>query len=343
MRNKTKFLSVILSVFLLAGTLVPNAVVLAVEQTNYVVNGDFETDSDSNWKPDNWMVSSGIEPHTWLSGSENKVLSIKSTGVENRGTVTQAVYGTDGDRLPDGIYTLEAKIQGDISGIESLKLFVTDTDESDETSEECKDQINSSEFTTLKLENVKVTAGRCTIGIAVELNNSLAEWAWILDIDDISFYKTRNIGEQLPVVQSVENPEPISTVVNEVPKLPKTVKAYLSNGTTIDADVNWILPNPNLYTGEGTIGTSFTVNGTIRDKVAETDIPVEINVTVTYKTFDLNGDGRVDVGDLAIAAYYYGTDSNNDNWHNIETYDINGDGKIDLTELQLIAIKIANN
>lgn len=52
---------------------------------------------------------------------------------------------------------------------------------------------------------------------------------------------------------------------------------------------------------------------------------------------DLNGDGKVSIGDLAIVAANYGKSSADPDWDKTKRADINSDGKVDLTDLVLIA------
>lgn len=55
---------------------------------------------------------------------------------------------------------------------------------------------------------------------------------------------------------------------------------------------------------------------------------------------DLNGDGKVTIGDLAIAAAHYGKDQNSLDWQTAKRADINDDGRIDIMDLAAIAAKI---
>ncbi|WP_179232897.1 beta-L-arabinofuranosidase domain-containing protein [Paenibacillus rigui] len=55
---------------------------------------------------------------------------------------------------------------------------------------------------------------------------------------------------------------------------------------------------------------------------------------------DLNKDGVIDVGDLAMAAYYYGKDSASVDWATAKLADMNSDHKIDITDLAYVASKI---
>lgn len=88
----------------------------------------------------------------------------------------------------------------------------------------------------------------------------------------------------------------------------------------------------------GKIGVkSFTfadAEGT--EYAAETDsleVKVEAGIVVTHG--DLNGDGKVSIGDLSIVAANYGKVSTDPNWN--EKADVNKDGKIDVEDLAEIA------
>jgi len=55
---------------------------------------------------------------------------------------------------------------------------------------------------------------------------------------------------------------------------------------------------------------------------------------------DLNGDGSITIGDLAIVARYYGKTSADANWNTTRIADLNNDGKIDIADLSMVARKI---
>jgi hypothetical protein len=52
---------------------------------------------------------------------------------------------------------------------------------------------------------------------------------------------------------------------------------------------------------------------------------------------DVNRDGRVNVADLAIVAFYYGATVASPNWNAAQVADVNHDGKINLADLALVA------
>jgi hypothetical protein len=63
---------------------------------------------------------------------------------------------------------------------------------------------------------------------------------------------------------------------------------------------------------------------------------------ITPATGDLNNSSTIDVGDLAIVAYYYGKDSSDENWEEIKAADINKDNKVDIEDLAFIATRMSD-
>ncbi|NOV00663.1 glycosyl hydrolase family 95 catalytic domain-containing protein [Paenibacillus planticolens] len=67
-----------------------------------------------------------------------------------------------------------------------------------------------------------------------------------------------------------------------------------------------------------------------------------IDSVIQSEPGDMNGDGRVSIGDLAIIAAAYGKTSDDPDWSNYKKYDLNNDGRIDIEDLVVIARKILN-
>jgi len=61
---------------------------------------------------------------------------------------------------------------------------------------------------------------------------------------------------------------------------------------------------------------------------------------ITESTGDLNKDGAIDIGDLAIAAFYYGKTSESEDWEDAKAADVNCDGIIGIEDLAFIAMRI---
>ncbi|MWV44778.1 family 20 glycosylhydrolase [Paenibacillus sp. HJL G12] len=69
---------------------------------------------------------------------------------------------------------------------------------------------------------------------------------------------------------------------------------------------------------------------------------IEITRESTGISGDINGDGKVSIGDLAIVAASYGKTSADADWNQAKRADVNHDGKIDLTDLVLVARNITS-
>ncbi|NLY42618.1 MAG: carbohydrate-binding protein [Clostridiaceae bacterium] len=67
---------------------------------------------------------------------------------------------------------------------------------------------------------------------------------------------------------------------------------------------------------------------------------LSIKVTEYVIPGDLNNDGRISIGDLGIAAYYYQAKAGDDNWDSAKIADVNKDGVVDIADLAFIAMRI---
>ncbi|WMT43374.1 DNRLRE domain-containing protein [Paenibacillus sp. D2_2] len=63
----------------------------------------------------------------------------------------------------------------------------------------------------------------------------------------------------------------------------------------------------------------------------------EVKVVLSKIAGDLNGDGKITVGDLGIAAANFGKDKTSPDWDAVEAADINGNGIIDSDDLKWFA------
>jgi len=61
---------------------------------------------------------------------------------------------------------------------------------------------------------------------------------------------------------------------------------------------------------------------------------------LTHDIGDVNKNGQINIGDLAIVAYYFGSNTSSDNWQEAKACDFNNDGKIDILDLAFVALKI---
>ncbi|WP_422657062.1 alpha-L-fucosidase [Paenibacillus sp. EC2-1] len=80
-------------------------------------------------------------------------------------------------------------------------------------------------------------------------------------------------------------------------------------------------------------------NGT-ETKALASSITFDITTDTPGYSGDLNGDGKVSIGDLGIMAAHYGKESTSTDWTKIKHADLNNDGKIDIADLAALARKI---
>jgi|GEM_PF-2278087 Cohesin domain./Uncharacterised Sugar-binding Domain. len=85
--------------------------------------------------------------------------------------------------------------------------------------------------------------------------------------------------------------------------------------------------------------------GVVNDAVTALNGAVDIfkAAVLTEETSpDINTDNNIDVLDLAIVAYYYGKDSNSEDWARAKAADVTLDGKVDVSDLAYVASRITD-
>ncbi|WP_445668182.1 dockerin type I domain-containing protein [Paenibacillus sp. FSL F4-0125] len=134
------------------------------------------------------------------------------------------------------------------------------------------------------------------------------------------------------------------------------LNAAIINGQNLyDAAVVGTLPGQYPQAAKDAFGIAINAAKSVKDNSGATQSQVDNAVTDllravnTFKSAvikevsaDLNNDGIVNVGDLAIVAYHYGKDSTSSDWAKAKIADLNGDQKIDITDLAYVASKIAD-
>ena len=98
--------------------------------------------------------------------------------------------------------------------------------------------------------------------------------------------------------------------------------------------------NPTNETVSGEIELKEMILGTALGEELSID-PSSISITVQPKSIvvdlDLNGDGKISIGDLALLAAHYGYDHTHEQWDSIKRFDLNSDNVINLEDLVLLA------
>lgn len=131
--------------------------------------------------------------------------------------------------------------------------------------------------------------------------------------------------------------------------------AITSAQSLYDAAVVGTLPGQYPQAVKDVLGVAINAAQAVKDNSGATQAQVDsataalASAVDTFKaaviknvSADLNKDGVVDVGDLAIVAYYYGKNSTSADWAAAKGADMNSDNKIDITDLAYVASKILN-
>ncbi|NOV03943.1 family 20 glycosylhydrolase [Paenibacillus planticolens] len=97
---------------------------------------------------------------------------------------------------------------------------------------------------------------------------------------------------------------------------------------------------------EAAVGLITVAGATLADdkgvewEVDGSSITVQVTPVPAGIPGDVNGDGRVSIGDLGLAAAHYGETAASPNWQQVKAADINKDGIIDISDMAAIANKI---
>ncbi|WP_339316207.1 cohesin domain-containing protein [Paenibacillus sp. FSL R10-2734] len=75
----------------------------------------------------------------------------------------------------------------------------------------------------------------------------------------------------------------------------------------------------------------------VESGIKPASLTIQIN---TELPVDVNGDGKVSIGDLAIIAAKYGVDSSSSDWDKVKRLDLDRSGKIDVADLAMVAKKL---
>ena len=148
--------------------------------------------------------------------------------------------------------------------------------------------------------------------------------------------KTINIGSSTPTVDK----SALRSAIGAAESLYDSAVVGTENGNYWQADKDAfkaaIDEAKAVYTDTG--ATQRQVDNAV-DKLNAAKAAFEASV-ITPNTGDLNNSSTIDIGDLAIAAYYYGKDPTSDDWDVAKFADINKDNKVDIEDLAFIAFRV---
>ncbi|GIP53790.1 carbohydrate-binding protein [Paenibacillus vini] len=158
------------------------------------------------------------------------------------------------------------------------------------------------------------------------------------------------------VIQAATDRKVISVGSIDVGVDKTALNAAITNAQNLyDAAVVGTLPGQYPQAAKDAFGIAINAAKAVKDNSGATQSQVDSAVTDllravdTFKSAvikevsaDLNKDGIINVGDLAIVAYHYGKDSTSPDWAKAKIADLNGDQKIDITDLAYVATKITD-
>ncbi|WP_234121398.1 glycosyl hydrolase 53 family protein [Clostridium hydrogenum] len=154
--------------------------VATIKMSNNVLqNGGFETGDTSGWQITGDNANDGtVKMDSWTGDGGKYTLNSWNKSAFNY-KVSQTV-----NNLPNGIYTLKAWVVGSGDGISDVKLFASGFGDKDLTLDVSK----YSSWTQVTIGNIKVTNGKCTVGMNV---NALPNTWW--DLDGVDLEKTGDL------------------------------------------------------------------------------------------------------------------------------------------------------
>lgn len=149
----------------------------------------------------------------------------------------------------------------------------------------------------------------------------------------MEFVSAKSIKQGVKLVRTIKNPAGQLRLV--------VASEGAGNGVAGDSELLELTfkAKPDALSATGTISVTSAILGDAQGnefQAASSSIDI-----IVANLGDLNGDGAVTVGDLAIASANYGKNASSPDWQQIKLADMNGDGTIDWTDLTEISKKIA--
>ncbi|OAS17919.1 family 43 glycosylhydrolase [Paenibacillus oryzisoli] len=187
-------------------------------------------------------------------------------------------------------------------------------------------------------------ASSVNAGSSFTVDVSLSNAAQSVYAQDITLSYDSNVFDYVGAASANNNIQ----IVSEDKAIPGRVRFITANTGGGISGANTLLLNLTFKVKPGVQNTSGTIAATqAKLGVAPEGIVIQaelgskrISVEQVMKSADLNKDGSINVGDLAMVAYYYGKNATETNWEAAKISDMNNDNKIDIMDLAYVASKI---
>ncbi|MFX3635379.1 MAG: sialidase domain-containing protein [Candidatus Pristimantibacillus sp.] len=135
--------------------------------------------------------------------------------------------------------------------------------------------------------------------------------------------------------------------VNQIPGTIRFLAASTGEGHAVSGDAEVLeLTFKAKETADSRTGTIRVASILLGDangvetEAVLSSLLVEVTPAVVGTPGDINNDGKVSIGDLAILAAHYGKDSTSSDWAQIKHMDLDRSGTIDIADLSLVAKQI---
>ncbi|MBP1988741.1 cohesin domain-containing protein [Paenibacillus eucommiae] len=194
-----------------------------------------------------------------------------------------------------------------------------------------------------------LTASASTIpsGAEFKVNYGLSDVSKAIYAQDIKLDYDPSVMDFVSAKSLIEGVSILETIKNPAGKL-RLIVASQGSGHAVTGSTQVVeltfKAKKLLQTASGDISITSAALGD--DQAAESQAALSsIRVEVTAESVggsntDINGDGKVTIGDLSILAALYGKNSSSPDWQQVKRADVNGDGKIDILDLAAVAKKI---
>ncbi|BBI33893.1 carbohydrate binding domain-containing protein [Cohnella abietis] len=185
-----------------------------------------------------------------------------------------------------------------------------------------------------------------TSGTEFKVNLGLSDNTHPVYAQDITLNYNPNVMEFVSAKSIIEGVSVVEIVKGPAGKLRLIIASggpdYAVTGNTPIIELTFKSKKVS-QTTSSLISISNAVVGDARGneyQAVASSVPVEVMKGAGPE--DINEDGKISIGDLAIVSAHYGKNSNSPDWQIAKIADVNGDGVIDILDLSAVAKKIIN-
>lgn len=301
-------------------------------------------------------------------GAEN-ALQFSNISVHENGVYRLNIYYVSGDANRDAELTVNGNLSSKLSfpssggwssvrarnvnielnkGINTLKLsnqdknaYAPDFDKIELSTIPILPPEETKEVKTYLTGPDKVTEGdkfEIELGISNTIGHSYAQDIMVkYDTTTMAFQSARSLIDGIQLIE----------VQEKTPGLVRLIMASAGEDHAVTGDAQMVeLSFTAASVKDVESGVIFVENATLGDENGDevegavSSKLIEVTAKGAEPTVDVNGDGKVSIGDLGIVAAHYGKNTTSPDWQNAKRADINNDGKIDIVDLAAVAKRI---